>query len=128
MFRPKLVFALLAIAGAGIGAAAATANTDLADTGLACGVSTKVDGGLVMIEGIVESPTALTGEYRFALKSRGNGGSSNISQGGRFNAAPGAAISLGSIMVNAGATIDVDFSVTTGGKQFDCSMPLATRT
>ncbi len=116
-----LAFGALALAGA---AAHATSN----DADLNCGISTQTERGLLAIEGIVESPTALSGEYRFALKSQGAGGTSNISQGGHFSVAPGAPVSLGKVMVNAGASIDVDFTISADGKRLDCSAPLLTHT
>ena len=114
--------AIAAITGAGFVAHANAAAGDFS-----CGVATKTDGGMMAIEGTLLSPTALVGEYRFALKSNGGGGSTNISQGGQFSAAPNAEVSLGQVMINAGANISVDFTVTANGKTFDCST-LATRT
>ncbi|WP_338719772.1 curli-like amyloid fiber formation chaperone CsgH [Devosia sp. XK-2] len=116
-----LALGALALAGA---AAHATSN----DGGLSCGVTTQTERGMMAIEGVVQSPTALTGEYRFALKSQGNGGSTNINQGGQFSVAPGAPVSLGKVMVNAGSAIDVDFTISADGKRLDCSAPLATLT
>lgn len=116
-----LAFGALALAGA-------TAQTTAGGSDLACGIATQTERGMMSIEGVVQSPTALTGEYRFALKSQGAGGTSNISQGGRFSATPGTPVSLGKVMVNAGASIDVDFIISADGKQLDCSAPLVTHT
>lgn len=116
-----LAVGALALAGA---AAHATGN----DGDFNCGISTQSERGLMAIEGVLQSPTALSGEYRFALRSNSSGGSTHVSQGGQFSAAAGAPVSLGKVMVNAGSTIDVDFSVETGGKRFDCSAPLTTLT
>ena len=113
--------AFAAIAGAGF-----VANANAAGGDFSCGVATRTDGGMMAIQGTLTSPTALTGEYRFALKSNGGGGSTNISQGGQFSAAPNAEVSLGQVMINAGANVRVDFTVTANGKTFDCST-LATR-
>jgi hypothetical protein len=113
------VAAIVAI-GFAVNANAATAGD------LACGVATKTQGGMLALEGTLISPTALSGEYRFSLKSSGGGGSSNISQGGQFSAAPNTEVSLGQVMVNAGANVSVDFTITAGGKTFDCST-IATR-
>jgi len=114
--------ALLALGTVGV---AANANGLAQTNELACGVNTQTDRGMLIVEGIVQSPTALSGEYRFALKSISGGGSTNISQGGQFSAAAGTAVSLGRVMVNAGSSIDVDFTVSAGGKRLDCSSPLA---
>ncbi len=124
MLHP-LIQATLAAAAA-ITAVGFAANANAAGGDFACGVATKTQGGMLAIEGTLVSPTALSGEYRFALKSAGGGGSSNISQGGQFSAAPNAEISLGQVMVNAGSNVSVDFTVTANGKTFDCSQ-IATR-
>lgn len=118
------LIALLVLGGAGM---AANAYGTAAD-GLACGVNTSNANGMLSVEGVLQSPEALTGEYRFALKSQGAGGSSNINQGGQFSATPGMPVSLGKVSVNAGANIEVDFTITTGGKKYDCSQQFATQT
>lgn len=118
------LIALLVLGGAGM---AANAYGTAAD-GLACGVSTSNANGMLSVEGVLQSSEALTGEYRFALKSQGAGGSSNINQGGQFSATPGMPVSLGKVSVNAGANIEVDFTITTGGKKYDCSQQFATQT
>lgn len=118
------LIALLVLGGAGM---AANAYGTAAD-GLACGVSTSNANGMLSVEGVLQSPEALTGDYRFALKSQGAGGSSNINQGGQFSATPGMPVSLGKVSVNAGANIEVDFTITTGGKKYDCSQQFATQT
>ena len=94
--------------------------------GLDCGISMQSERGLLAIEGILTSPVAMTGEYRISLKSHGNGGSSNINQGGQFAVAGGSAVSLGKVLVNSGAAMDVEFTIVSGGTRFDCSMPLTT--
>lgn len=124
-FRLGLV-ALVALVALG-GVAIANANSGQAGA-IVCGVSTVTDRGMMSVEGVVQSPTALSGEYRFSLKSNGNGGSSNISQGGAFAVEAGASRTLGKVMVNAGSTLNVDFQVTAGGKNYDCSQALTART
>ncbi len=116
--------AFLALGGAAI---AANASGDNLAGGLACGVSTATEGRMLVIEGVLQSPQAISGDYRFALKSSGNGGSSNISQGGQFSATPGTPVTLGKVMLNSGSHIDVDFTITSAGQKYDCSQQLATR-
>jgi len=129
MVHSTLRIGILALGALALaGAAAHATGGDSGENGLACGIATQTDRGMMSVEGIVQSPTALTGEYRFALKSQGSGGTSNISQGGRFSVAPGAPVSLGKVMVNAGSSIDADFTISADGKQFDCSTPLTTLT
>jgi hypothetical protein len=127
MLHSKLLAGLFALAALGTAGVAANANSTTQSADLNCGVSTATESGMLVVEGIFQSPTGLSGEYRFALKSVGAGGSTNVSQGGQFSAAAGTAVSLGKVMVNAGASIDVDFSVSADGKSLDCSSPLALR-
>ena len=124
MVRSSFRLAALAVGALALAGVNAQANSPTLD----CGVSTQSERGLLAIEGVVLSPVALTGDYRFSLRSQGNGGSSNVSQGGQFSVAAGAPVALGKILVNSGATVDVDFTITSGGKQYDCSTPLTTRT
>ncbi len=128
----RLGLAALMVSGAAGLALAQSANengaTLAATDTIACGVSAVTERGMLKVEGVLQSPTALTGEYRFAFKSFNNGGSTNISQGGAFVANANDAVSIGSVMVNAGAKIDVTLTVTANGKSYDCSQPVTTHT
>lgn len=121
-FRLGLI-ALVAISGGAVAAANSNQTSPIA-----CGVNTVSDRGMMSVEGILQSQTALTGEYRFSLRSQSNGGSSNISQGGGFSADAGATITLGKVMVSPDSHLNIDFEVSAGGKKYDCSQPLTTRT
>lgn len=125
MLNPIIQSAFAVIAALGV--AGFAANASAANPDFTCGVSTTAKGGMVAIEGRLLSPTPLSGDYRFALKSSGNGGTSNISQGGPFSAAPNSEVLLGNVMLNANARFNVDFTITADGKKFDCSQS-ATRT
>lgn len=124
MFTSNILAGIFGIAALGVVGVAASANDPQSAAAFACGVSTATERGMLVVEGIVQSPTVLSGEYRFSLKSIGGGGSTNVNQGGQFSVAPGTAVSLGRVMVNAGASVDVDFSVSADGKRLDCSSPL----
>ena len=128
MLHTRMLAGLLAVVALATAGVAANANSASPAPDLACGVSTATESGMLVVEGVFQSPTALSGEYRFALRSSGPGGSTNVSQGGQFSAAAGTAISLGKVMVNAGSSVDVDFTVSADGKRLDCSTPLAVRT
>ena len=122
----RLTFAaFLALGGAAV---AANAHSNAGSDTISCGVNTITEGRMMSIEGVLQSPEPLTGEYRFSLRSSGSGGSTNINQGGQFSATPDTTVTLGKIMVNAGSNIEVDFSITTGGKKFDCSQQIASLT
>ena len=108
--------ATFAIAAA-LTAAGFVANASAAPGDFACGVSKTTKGNMMTVEGQLLSPTNLVGDYRFALKSSGT----NVSQGGQFSAAAKSQVSLGQVMINAGSNVSVDFTVTAGGKTYDCS-------
>lgn len=111
-----LIAGVVALAGIG---AVATANADGGT--FTCGVETTTQSGMTTYQGRVMSPTVLTGDYNFSLRSTGGGGSSNINQGGPFAAMANTEVSVGQVMVNAGSKVQVSFTVTTGGKSYDCS-------
>lgn len=114
----------------GLGLAVIAASAGLAnssDSDLRCGVAKTSQNGMLALEGTILSPTALTGEYRFDVQSSGNGGSSNISQGGAFTAAAGESTTLGKVMINANSNYAIDFNITAGGKKVDCSQEFVSR-
>jgi len=90
-----------------------------------CGIATSSERGMLALEGAILSPVAVSGEYRFAIQSSGNGGSSNISQGGYFTANANEATPLGKVLINAGSNYSVVFDVTAGGKKLDCDQDIA---
>ncbi|MOA48220.1 hypothetical protein D3C78_1709360 [compost metagenome] len=94
-------------------------------SGTKCGVTATSQSGMLALEGSIHSPTAVSGEYRFSIQSAGNGGSSNISQGGYFTANANEATPLGKVLINAGSSYDVVFDVTADGKTLDCDQDLA---
>lgn len=120
----------LSLALAGITLAGLAATTGMANapaSAVQCGVATSTQGGMLAIEGTILSPIAMTGEYRFSIRSVSNGNSSNINQGGMFSAAANEVTTIGKVTVNAGASVDVDFNVTAGGQKFDCGQDAVTR-
>jgi hypothetical protein len=111
----------------GLVVATLAASAGLANSGTPtqCGLATSNQGGMLALEGTILSPVALSGEYRFAIQSSSNGGSSNISQGGYFTANANEATPLGKVLINAGSTYSVVFDVTAGGKKIDCDQDIA---
>jgi hypothetical protein len=106
-----------------LAASAGLANS--AANGTQCGIAASSERGMLALEGTILSPVALSGEYRFAIRSSSNGGSSNISQGGYFTANANEATPLGKVLINAGSNYSVDFDVTAGGKKIDCNQDIA---
>jgi hypothetical protein len=88
-----------------------------------CEIRAEPNGEGVVLEGLVFADAPLTGTYSFRISQRGPGGSSQINQGGEFEATAGEPESLGTVSVGSGpnsftATLTVSFedSVTV-----DCS-------
>lgn len=92
---------------------------------VACGLTTGSERGMLAIEGAILSPDALTGEYRFAVRSQSGGGSSNISQGGYFTTIANEETALGKVLLNAGSTYDIAFTVIANGKTLTCDQDMA---
>ncbi|MHA6728879.1 curli-like amyloid fiber formation chaperone CsgH [Devosia sp. A369] len=117
---------LLGLALATIAAGAGLANSTAAAT--KCGVTSTTEHGMLTLEGSILSPVAVSGDYRFAIRSSSNGGSSNISQGGHFTAAANEVTALGNVMLNAGANYDVSLEITAGGQKIMCDQDVASLT
>lgn len=113
----------LGLVVATLAASAGLANSSAGITH--CGVAASTEHGMLALEGSILSPVALSGEYRFAIQSSANGGSSNISQGGYFTANANEATPLGKVLVNAGSHYSVVFDVTADGKKITCDQELA---
>jgi hypothetical protein len=113
--------AVLGLAVVGLAAAGSQAGT----AGVQCGIETRTVNGMTSIEGVVHAAAAVDGAYKFAIASKGPGGRSNISQGGRFAAAANESVTLGRATLNSNATIDVVFEVKANGVELDCSKQTA---
>lgn len=109
---------------AALAASAGLANPPV-DEATQCGVAASSERGMLALEGSILSPVALNGEYRFSIRSSGNGGSSNISQGGYFAANANEATPLGKVLINAGSSYSVIFDVTADGKKIVCDQDIA---
>ena len=56
----------------------------------------------MVLEGLVFADVPITGTYQFRISQRGAGGSSQINQGGEFEAAPDEPASLGTVLIGSG--------------------------
>lgn len=112
----------------GIGVAAIAATSGMANPTsptIQCGIAETSAHGMISLEGTILSPTPLNGEYRFAIQSSSNGGSSTISQGGYFTARANEATPIGKVAINAGSRYTIVFDVTADGRKLDCSQNIA---
>lgn len=124
MSIPSSSAVALGLVIAAIAATNGMANSG-SNSGFQCGIAKTTQNGMLALEGTLTSTVAVSGEYRFAIQSSGNGGSSNISQGGYFTARANEPTSLGKVMLNAGSSYDIVFDVTADGKNIDCNQDLA---
>ncbi|MDB5614587.1 MAG: hypothetical protein JWQ22_2240 [Devosia sp.] len=112
----------------GLVIAAIAATGGMANSGSAnsvqCGIVETAQKGMLVLEGMLTSPVAISGEYRLAIRSSSNGGSSNISQGGYFTAKADEATSLGKVTLNTGSSYNVVFDVTANGKKIECDQDI----
>lgn len=113
--------AVLGLAVAGLAAASSQAGA----AGVQCGIETSTTNGMTSIVGVLHAAAPVDGAYRFAIVSKGPGGRSNISQGGRFTAGANETVTLGRATLNSNATIDVVFEVEANGVDVDCSTQTA---
>lgn len=104
-----------------LGLGIAGANADQQTGPIQCGIEAKTDGGMVGFRGLVQASSDISGSYSFRVASSGNGGSSDISQGGNFSARAGDELHLGKVMLSNGGQYDVDFEVTANGQAYDCN-------
>ena len=86
-----------------------------------CEIKAASDGGMLALQGVVHAGIAISGSYQMRVSGQGPGGSSNLNQGGQFNAGAGEAVTLGQVMVdNSGGTYDVTLSLDTNAGRVDC--------
>lgn len=125
MITPFIRTSAISLLAIGIAAVAATSGMANSAAGsVQCGIAESAERGMLALEGTILSPVALSGEYRFSIRSSSNGGSSNVSQGGYFTVPANEATPIGKVLINAGSTYDVAFDVTADGKTLDCGKPV----
>jgi len=87
-----------------------------------CEIVASPSGGMVALEGVLHTDTAVSGSYRFRVVSHGGGGSSNIQQGGEFFAGPNEPVSLGTVMIgNGGGSYKATLEVVADGRTIACT-------
>lgn len=107
----------LGLAGFGLSAGQAESHDDP----VRCEILTNTQNGMVAMQGVVHTDQAISGSYRLRISSASGGGSSNISQGGYFNAGPGDAVTLGQVMLGANAIYDASLEVNLNGATISCA-------
>lgn len=123
MFSNSKALAILAPALVGLGlagAAVASAGAQSGDGPVRCEIRSSVTGGMVSLQGVVESDVAVNGSYRFQVESAAGSGSSTIRQGGGFSAGPGTPAVLGQVMLGANGIYDAVLTLDAGGVSLEC--------
>ena len=86
-----------------------------------CEIRAEPNGRGVVLEGLVFADAPLKGTYRFRISQRGAGGSSQINQGGEFEATPNEPASLGTVSIGSGPnSFSATLTVTWEGGVIDC--------
>ena len=122
MFHSFAMKAAPAIVGLGLIGCVANAGQPAAanDEPLRCSIETSSAGGMTVLEGVVESDTAIRGDYRFSVEGSGSS-STRIRQGGQFSAGPGAPVTVGRVMLGGNADYEASLTLELGGDTIDCS-------
>jgi hypothetical protein len=123
---PAIALALVVALGAG--SAAVGANQANTAGPLQCSIEASSHNSTVAIEGVVHSSVAVSGSYSLEVISSGPSGSSNVRQGGVFEAGPGGKTTLGRVNLGSpGATYDVSLSISANGTDLECDDRIAAR-
>lgn len=117
----KLVTAALVPGAVALGVMGPGATGADAGGPVRCDIQVSGRGGGVTLEGVVYAKTAVEGSYRLRVTQSGGSGSSNINQGGDFNAGPGGAVSLGTVTLGGSGAYVARLEVSWGGGHTVCS-------
>jgi curli production assembly/transport CsgH protein len=118
------VAAAITLAGlVAAGASNAILHVDSPDAGpVSCEIRNRIQDDTVFLEPFVHSDKGVSGTYSVSVSGGGEGGSSNIQQGGEFSAIAGRPTSLGRMSVGAsGASYNVKLKVTVAGTSVSCT-------
>ncbi len=88
---------------------------------LRCEIRAERQGNSVTLEGLVFAEAPLAGTYRLRVSQGGAAGSSQISQGGDFEAAPGEPESLGTVSLSSSGAYSATLEVRWSGGITGCS-------
>jgi hypothetical protein len=86
-----------------------------------CDIQVKPLGGGVELQGVVFANSAIHGAYELQVSKSGGGGTSNINQGGAFNARPDEPAKLGVVTLGGDkATYRAQLKVMWDGQEIEC--------
>ncbi len=89
------------------------------ETRLTCGIDIDRTSHGVRVTPVVRADRAVSGEYSLVVSTSGSGGSSDIRQGGPFDATPGERIALAAseVSMEQGARFKAVLKVRAGGRE-----------
>ena len=88
---------------------------------LSCSIDVSSRGGMLTLEGVVTSDTALSGEYHLRVERRGT----LMTQGGPFRVTPGSPARVGQVTLNGPASgLDAELTLEVSGRTYRCPVDL----
>lgn len=109
---------------AALGTAGYAHSTDMAIAPVPCEVIATEQGNMTTLEAIFNAEGPASGSYRFSVRTVGGAGNTNINQGGGFSTPEAGPVSLGRVTVGKAPGYDIDLTVETGGRTYDCLDPV----
>lgn len=103
----SLLLVPLALA-AGTGAMAHKTSSEAVN----CEIRSSKSSGDTLLEAVTNGQTQTTGEYEFVISKSGNGGTSDIKQGGEFEIGPEEELVLGEVTIGSGEAASVRATLT----------------
>jgi len=92
-----------------------------ADGHVRCEIEVEELGMGVKLQGVVFANRAVNGAYQLQVSKSGSGGSSNINQGGHFNARPDVPAKLGVVQLGGdGGSYSARLRVMWDGEEIEC--------
>ena len=102
-------------------AAGVTGSASAAGDGVHCEIAVEKRSGGVTLEGFVDAASSISGSYELLVTKAGDGGSSNIRQGGEFSARAGARTPLGTVILGGGdGAYTAKLKINWDGKSAEC--------
>lgn len=92
-----------------------------------CEIRAERKGNAIALEGLVFTHGAVSGSYRLRVSQKSAGGSSEITQGGAFAAAPDGYGSLGTVSLMSGGSYTATLRVQWESHTIDCRSGTAPR-
>ncbi len=115
----RLAPLVIGLGAAGLAMGATQASS--ADDSVSCEIEARQQNGMIAMRGVVHSETPISGSYEFKVRSAGHGGSSDISQGGRFSAGPDGPATLGQVQLGGSPAYDATLYVNADGMTIECA-------